>query len=59
MLLKKYDENRHALMQIGREALAEMRKLGIPLSARDLENERKDREERQNDDGVADIPGAR
>lgn len=45
MLLKKYDENKEALMQIGREAIAERRRLGLPISARNLENEAKDRSE--------------
>ena len=43
MLLKKYDENKEALNQIGREAIAERRRLGLPISAMDLENEAKDR----------------
>ncbi|MGC4411167.1 MULTISPECIES: hypothetical protein [Rhizobium] len=38
MLLKKFDANKEALMQIGREAIAESRRLGLPLSARDLQN---------------------
>lgn len=42
MLLKKYDENKETLMQIGREAIAESRRLGLPISAQDLENEAKD-----------------
>ncbi|MFN4167527.1 MAG: hypothetical protein ACK4HD_04430 [Pannonibacter phragmitetus] len=42
MLLKKFDENKKALMQIGREAIAESRRLGLPVSAKDLENEAKD-----------------
>lgn len=42
MLLKKFDENREALKEIGREAIAESRRLGLPLSARDLENEAAD-----------------
>lgn len=37
MLLKKYDENKEALMQIGRGAIAERRRLGLPISAKDLE----------------------
>lgn len=45
MLLKKYEENKEALKQIGREAIAERRRLGLPISARDLENEAKDRAE--------------
>jgi hypothetical protein len=47
MLLKKYDENKEALMQIGREAIAERRRLGLPISAKDLENEAKDRAEHE------------
>lgn len=47
MLLKKYDENKEALMQIGREAIAERRRLGLPISKRDLENEAKDRAEHE------------
>lgn len=43
MLLKKFDENKKALKQIGREAIAESRRLGLPLSARDLQNEAEDR----------------
>ncbi|MBP2450020.1 hypothetical protein [Rhizobium leguminosarum] len=43
MLLKKYDENKEALKDIGREALAESRRLGLPISAKDLENEAEDR----------------
>lgn len=42
MLLKKFDENKKALMQIGREAITESRRLGLPVSAKDLENEAKD-----------------
>lgn len=42
MLLKKCDENREALKEIGREAIAESRRLGLLISARDLENEAKD-----------------
>lgn len=47
MLLKKYDENKEALMQIGREAIAERRRLGLPISAKDLANEAKDRAEHE------------
>ncbi|WP_426128700.1 hypothetical protein [Pararhizobium sp. PWRC1-1] len=47
MLLKKFDENKEALMQIGREAIAERRRLGLPISAKDLENEAKDRAEHE------------
>lgn len=42
MLLKKFDENKEALKQIGREAISDSRRLGLPISARDLENEAKD-----------------
>lgn len=42
MLLKKFDENRDTLKQIGREAIAESRRLGLPISARDLQNEAED-----------------
>ena len=45
MLLKKYDENKEALMQIGREAIAERRRLGLTISAKDLEIDAKDRTE--------------
>lgn len=41
MLLRKLHENQDALKQIGREALAESRRLGVPISAMDLENEAK------------------
>ena len=44
MLLRKYHENKEALMQIGKEALAESRRLGLPISAKDLEDERKQEE---------------
>ncbi|MGV1760504.1 hypothetical protein ACQZ6F_27565 [Rhizobium sp. A22-96] len=47
MLLKKYDENKEALKQIGREAIAERRRLGLPISAKDLANEAKDRAEHE------------
>lgn len=43
MLLKKYDEHKEALKEIGREAIAESRRLGLPISARDLENEASDK----------------
>lgn len=39
MLLKKYRENKDALKQIGREALAESRRLGLTISAKDRRNE--------------------
>ncbi len=42
MLLKKFDENRDTLKQIGREAIAESRRLGLPISARDLQSEAED-----------------
>ncbi|MFJ6324133.1 MULTISPECIES: hypothetical protein [unclassified Rhizobium] len=47
MLLKKYDEHKEALKQIGREAIAESRRLGLPISDKDLENEAKDRDEHE------------
>lgn len=47
MLLKKYDENKEALKEIGREAIAERRRLGLPISAKDLANEMKDRAEQE------------
>ncbi|WP_440980940.1 hypothetical protein [Shinella sumterensis] len=34
-------------MQIGREAIAERRRLSLPISARDLENESKDHAEHE------------
>ncbi|SCX16712.1 hypothetical protein DSM25558_2194 [Agrobacterium sp. DSM 25558] len=43
MLLKKYRENKDALKQIGREALAESRRMGLSISAKDKQNEAKDR----------------
>ena len=43
MLLKKYRENKEALKQIGREALAESRRMGLSISAKDKQNEAKDR----------------
>lgn len=43
MLLQKYRENKEALKNIGREALAESRRLGLWISAKDRENEAKDR----------------
>jgi hypothetical protein len=49
MLLKKFDENKEALMQIGREAIVERRRLGLPISDRDLANEAKDRAEHEQD----------
>ncbi|MBB2753171.1 UNVERIFIED_ORG: hypothetical protein GGI57_003881 [Rhizobium aethiopicum] len=47
MLLRKYRENREALKQIGREALAESRRLGLTISAKDRQNEAKDRAKRE------------
>ena len=47
MLLKKYAENKEALKEIGREAIAERRRLGLPISAKDLANEAKDRAEHE------------
>ncbi|KEQ04520.1 hypothetical protein [Pseudorhizobium pelagicum] len=41
MLLRKLHENQEALKQIGREALVDSRRLGLPISAMDLENEAK------------------
>lgn len=52
MLLQKYREIKEAHMQIGKEALAEIRRLGSPLSAKDLENERKDRAELEHEERV-------
>ncbi|TCU13801.1 hypothetical protein EV130_1319 [Rhizobium azibense] len=52
MLLQKYRENKEALKQIGREALAESRRLGLPISAKDLENEAKDRAEHEQEERV-------
>ncbi|VTZ59827.1 hypothetical protein [Sinorhizobium medicae] len=52
MLLRKYHENKEALMQIGKEALAESRRLGLPISAKDLENERKDRAEHEQEERI-------
>lgn len=43
MLLTKYDENKEALKEIGRKAIAERRRLSLPISAKDLANEAKDR----------------
>lgn len=40
-LLKKYRENKDALKQIGREALAESRRLGLTISDKDRQNEAK------------------
>nr|WP_167354902.1 hypothetical protein [Rhizobium altiplani] len=52
MLLRKYHENKEALMNIGKEALAESRRLGLPISAKDLENERKDRAEHEQEERI-------
>lgn len=52
MLLQKYRENKEALKQIGREALAESRRLGLPISAKDLENEAKDRAEHEQEERI-------
>ncbi|MBY3141832.1 hypothetical protein HFO65_29160 [Rhizobium laguerreae] len=52
MLLQKYRENKEALKEIGREALAESRRLGLPISAKDLENERKDRAEHEQEERI-------
>ena len=41
MLLQKYLENKDALKQIGREALAESRRMGLTISAKDRQNEAK------------------
>ncbi|SEI19799.1 hypothetical protein SAMN05216228_10494 [Rhizobium tibeticum] len=43
MLLQKYRDNKEALKQIGREALAESRRMGLKISAKDRQNEAKDR----------------
>lgn len=43
MLLQKFRENKYALKQIGREALAESRRMGLAISAKDKQNEAKDR----------------
>ncbi len=42
MLLKKYDENKEALQQIGREAIIEAYRLGLPISEGNLKNIAKD-----------------
>jgi hypothetical protein len=51
MLLQKYRENKEALKQIGREALAESRRMGLTISAKDRQNEAKDstKQERRGD----------
>lgn len=53
MLLKKYRENREALKQIGREALAESRRMGLSISAKDKQNEAKDRSATAREDRAA------
>lgn len=50
MLLQKYHENKEALKQIGREALAESRRMGLAISAKDRENEAKDQKKRERKD---------
>ncbi|MBB4236951.1 hypothetical protein [Rhizobium esperanzae] len=50
MLLQKYHENKEALKQIGREALAESRRMGLTISAKDRQNEAKDRQKRERKD---------
>lgn len=40
--MKKHDEDKEALKQVGREAIAKRRRLGLPISDRDMENEAKD-----------------
>ncbi|MFK0276213.1 hypothetical protein ACIQUG_21220 [Ensifer sp. NPDC090286] len=52
MLLQKYRENKQALKQIGREALAESRRLGLTISAKDRQNEAKDRAKHERKDRV-------
>lgn len=52
MLLQKYRENKQALKQIGREALAESRRLGLTISAKDRQNEAKDQAKRERKDRV-------
>ena len=43
MLLQKYRENRQALKEIGREAIAESRRMGLTITAKDRLNEAKDK----------------
>lgn len=43
MLLQKYRENRQALKEIGREAIAESRRMGLAITAKDRQNEAKDK----------------
>lgn len=52
MLLRKYHENKEALMNIGREAITESRRLGLPISCKDLENEAKDRAEHEQEERI-------
>lgn len=47
MLLLKYRENKQALKQIGREAIAESRRMGLTISAKDRQNEAKDKAQRE------------
>lgn len=47
MLLQKYRENKEALKQIGREALAESRRMGLTISAKDHQNEVDERTKRE------------
>ncbi len=47
MLLQKYSENKEALKQIGREALAESRRMGLKISAKDRQNEADERAKRE------------
>lgn len=50
MLLQKYRENKEALKQIGREALAESRRMGLTISAKDHQNEVDERTKRERED---------
>lgn len=50
MLLQKYRENKEALKQIGREALAESRRMGLTISAKDRQNEVDERAKREGED---------
>ncbi|MFS8146372.1 hypothetical protein [Rhizobium sp. R635] len=52
MLLQKYHENKEALKQIGREALAESRRMGLTISAKDRQNEANDQKKRERKDRV-------
>ncbi|TCR97920.1 hypothetical protein [Rhizobium sp. BK418] len=47
MLLEKYRENKQAWKQIGREAIAESRRMGLTISAKDRQNEAKDKAQRK------------